>query len=92
MPTTLDSFTKWITERKEEHLQVLPGSPDFIQRMDNLYRYLMTEYAINEYIDHLHQTSDVTPGGSSPIREVLEHDLPGMWERSDFLGGEDVSR
>ena len=92
MPATLESFTKWITERKEEHFQAQPGSPGFMQRMDDLYRYLQTEYVINEYVVHLHQTSEVTPGGSSPIREVLEHDLPGMWERTDFLGGQDVSR
>lgn len=59
MPTTLESFTKWIIERKEGHLQAQPGSPGFMQRMDDLYRYLQAESVINEYIDHLHQTSDV---------------------------------
>lgn len=29
---------------------------------------------------------NLTPGGDVPSSEVLEHDLPGMWEHSDFLG------
>lgn len=87
MPTTLSSLEQWIIARKEEHmLHAKPDALFFTQRTDHLYRLMIAESIINEYIDHLHKTSVITPGGAVPSREVLEHDLPGMHEHSDFMG------
>jgi hypothetical protein len=39
-----------------------------------------------------HAAMDLTPGGENDYHDVPDDDLPGMWERADFMGGHEVTR